>query len=160
MEKYTFTQPIRQLEKKRGGYFYLQIEAELVEKFPRKRSTRLICILEKEYSFSCGLNHLGDGNFFLILAKKYLDKLNKELGDPISFEIQEDPNPLGVEIPEALLALLEQDPDAKQIFEKITDGKKRSLIYSIIKLKDVDKQIQKSIQFLEMESLKLKKKKG
>ncbi|MEM8898337.1 MAG: YdeI/OmpD-associated family protein [Bacteroidota bacterium] len=155
-----FTQPIQQLEKKRGGYFYLHLDAEVVEKLPKKRATRLICILEKQYSFSCGLNHLGDGNFFLILAKKYLDKLNKELGDSISFEIQEDPNPLGVEIPEALAALLEQDPDAKHIFDSITDGKKRSLIYSIIRLKDVDKQIQKSIQLLEIESLKLKKKKG
>ncbi|MEM6765053.1 MAG: YdeI/OmpD-associated family protein [Bacteroidota bacterium] len=160
MSNHQFTQPIRQLEKRRGGYFYLVVEAATVDQLPRKKATRLVCILEQTYSFSCGLNHLGDGNFFLIIAKKYLDKLGKELGDPISFEIKEDPNPLGVEIPEALQALLEQDTDAKEIFEKITDGKKRSLIYSINKLKDIDKQIQKSIQFLEIESLKLKKKKG
>ena len=142
-----FNQPIHQLEKRRGGYFYLELSAETVNQFKRKKASRLICTLDKEISLSCGLNHLGDGNFFIIIAGRHLKKLGKKVGDRIDFEIKENPNPLGVEIPEVLQVLLEQDNDLKELFENYTDGKKRSLIFSIARVKDVDKQVQMILKF-------------
>ncbi|MEO0583922.1 MAG: DUF1905 domain-containing protein [Bacteroidota bacterium] len=154
MPKLQFEQQIGQLEKRKGGYFFLKIDAETVSQYEKGRATRLVCTLDEEVSFSCGLNHLGDGNFFIIVATRVLKKLKKTLGDSVSFTIEEDPNPLGVEIPEALQVLLAQDEWARGIFEKITDGKKRSLIYSIQKIKDVDKQIEKSMAFLRQQKVK------
>lgn len=61
-------------------------------------------------------------------------------------------------MPEVLEALLTQDDDLKSIFDKITDGKKRSLIYTILKIKDIDKQVQTSIEFLNKEQFNLNKK--
>ena len=148
MPHFTFEQRIQQLEKRKGGYYYLQIDADVVNQFDKKRATRLKCTLDQKLSFSCGLNHLGDGNFFIIIAGRYLKSLGKEVGDPISFEIIEDPNPLGVEIPEVLEVLLDQDDEARKLFDDLTDGKKRSLIYSIMKVKDIDKQVQMSLDFL------------
>jgi hypothetical protein len=72
MKVYTNEQIIRQLEKRKGGYFFLQIEAEIVNQFEQKRHTRFLCTLEKMLTFQCGLNHLGDGNFFIILSKEKL----------------------------------------------------------------------------------------
>ncbi len=158
MPHLNFEQTIGQLEKRKGGYFYLEISAEEVAKFEKGKATRLVCTIDQKVSYSCGLNHLGDGNFFIIVATRYMQQLKKQMGDQVSFEIVEDPNPLGVKIPEALAVLLEQDEAAKAVFEKITDGKKRSLIYSIQKVKDIDKQVQKSLDFLEEEDRKLKKK--
>ena len=66
----------------------------------------------------------------------------------MSFEIYEDPNPLGVEVPEVLDVLLVQDDQLKAIYDKLTDGKKRSLIYSINKVKNVDLQVEKITTFL------------
>jgi len=154
MPKLSFEQQIGQLEKRKGGYFFLKIDAETVSQFEKARATRLVCTIDEEVSFSCGLNHLGDGNFFIIVATRVLKKLRKTLGDSVSFTIEEDPNPLGVEIPEALQVLLAQDEWARGIFEKITGGKKRSLIYSIQKIKDVDKQIEKSMTFLRQQKVK------
>ncbi|WP_394351668.1 YdeI/OmpD-associated family protein [Lunatibacter salilacus] len=73
---------------------------------------------------------------------------NKTLGAQIYFELSEDPNPLGVDIPEVLEVLLEQDLKLKTVFESLTFGKKRSVIFSINKTKDIYKQIQKSIQII------------
>lgn len=56
-------------------------------------------------------------------------------------ELQEDPSELGVDMPEVLEALLAQDDELKVRYEQLTDGKKRGLIYSIDKLKDIDKQV-------------------
>ena len=116
----------------------------------------MICTLDDQVSYRCGLNHLGDGNFYVIVAGKYLEQLNKELGEEVNYRINEDPDQLGVDIPEVLTVFLEQDADSKAIFNKLTDGKKRSLIYSFVKLKDIDKQIRNIIDFLTKERQKMK----
>lgn len=40
----------------------------------------MICDIDSTVNFRCGLNHLGDGDFYVIVAGKYLKKLNKSLG--------------------------------------------------------------------------------
>lgn len=148
MENFQSEQVIGQLEKRRGGYFFLKIEEEIVNQFKNKRHTRFLCTLDKKLTFQCGLNHLGDGNFFIILSGKNLKALDKTLGDKITYELKEDPNPLGVDIPEVLEAVLEQHEEIKAIYESLSLGKKRNVIHSINKIKDVDKQIQKTIQVI------------
>ncbi|MEM9834593.1 MAG: YdeI/OmpD-associated family protein [Bacteroidota bacterium] len=142
-------QIIQQLEKRRGGYFYLTIPAEFVNGLEKKRHTRFICTIEENVTFQCGLNHLGDGNFFIILGSKNLKAANKKLGDTLHFTLHEDPNPLGVAVPEVLAALLEQDDALKSIFEKLSMGKKRHVIHSINKIKDIDKQINTAIKTIQ-----------
>ncbi len=141
MKTFKSEQIIGQLEKRKGGYFFLKIDSEIIHQFKNKRLTRFLCTLEKSATFPCGLNHLGDGNFFIILSNKNLQAVNKKLGDNICFELNEDPNPLGVEMPEVLEAILEQDETVKANFESLTLGKKRSVIFALNKIKDIDKQI-------------------
>lgn len=157
---HTGEQAIGQLEKIKGGYFYLTIGADIINQFERKRHTRLVCHLDEKISYQCGLNHLGDGNFFIIIAGKHLKQLNKNVGSFVHFKIQEDPNPLGVDVPEVLTALLSQDKNIKDIYDTITDGKKRALIFSILKIKDIDKQVQEIIDFLLNEQQKSIKKRA
>jgi hypothetical protein len=141
--------PIQQLEKRKGGYYYLVVEAETVNLFERKKATRLICSVEEgKLKFPCGLNHLGDGNFFIIISTKLFKALGMPLGEPVDFELSEDPNPLGVEVPEVLLVLLEQDAATKAAYDALTDGKKRSLIHYVKGIKDIDLQIARIEQFL------------
>ena len=158
MKSYKSEQIIGQLEKRKGGYYFLKIDAEIVNQFENKRQTRFICTLENSLTFQCGLNHLGDGNFFIILSAKNLQSVNKSLCENIIYELNEDPNPLGVAMPEVLEAVLEQDETLKLTFESLTLGKKRNIIHQIIKIKDIDLQIQKSIKLIN-ESTKPRPKK-
>ena len=158
MKSYKSEQIIGQLEKRKGGYFFLKIDAEIVNQFENKRQTRFLCTLENSLTFQCGLNHLGDGNFFIILSAKNLQSVNKSLCENIIYELNEDPNPLGVAMPEVLEAVLEQDETLKLTFESLTLGKKRNIIHQIIKIKDIDLQIQKSIKLIN-ESTKPRPKK-
>ncbi len=158
MKKFSGKQKIGQLEKRKGGYFFLKIEAEIINQFEKKRKTRLIGRLENKTEFQCGLNHLGDGNFFVILSKKNLDSVGKKFGDLIHYEFREDPNPLGVDMPETLTVLLEQDFLLKEKFEKLTLGKKRSIIHQMNRIKNIDKQISKSISLINEANLPRKKK--
>ena len=150
-------QVLRKLEPRKGGYLYLKVDKKEVDKMPKKRATRLVITINGSLSYSCGLNHLGDGNFFIIIANKYVKKLGVHEGEKLSFQLSEDPNPLGVPMPEVLEVLLTQDEELNTKFEKLTDGKKRSLIYYMTSVKDIDKQVQKAIGFLNGE-VNMKKK--
>lgn len=143
------SQPIEQLEKNKGGYYYLKIEAEIINQFKNKRATRLICTIDEKVTYRCGLNHLGNGDFFIIISTKNLRSLNKKLGESVNYQIEEDPDQLGVAIPEVLEVLLTQEANYKNTFDKMTDGKKRSLIFSLLKMKDIDKQVQFAMNFLD-----------
>ncbi|TAD86928.1 MAG: DUF1905 domain-containing protein [Bacteroidetes bacterium] len=153
MKTYKIEKIIGQLEKRKGGYFFLKVDAQIVETFKNKRNTRLICKLDNILSFQCGLNHLGDGNFFIIVSTKNLKAINRKVGETIQFEIKEDPNPLGIDIPETIEVLLEQDPELKDKFHKFTDGKKRSIIVQTSKIKDIDKQIARTIELINNPTL-------
>jgi hypothetical protein len=130
MDVYTNEQTIGQLEKRKGGYFYLTICSQLVNKLKNKRLTRLLCTLDKKLTFQCGLNPLGDGNFFIILGSKNLKAIGKTLGDTVAFELGEDPDPLGVKMPQVLEALLAQDENLKATYEELSMGKKRHIIHT------------------------------
>lgn len=148
IDSYSAEQFVCQLEKRRGGYYYITISADIVNQFKNRRLTRFLCTLDNKLTFQCGLNHLGDGNFFIILGTKNLKVIDKHCGDKIYFELTEDPNPLGVDMPEILEALLEQDKELKSVFDSLTLGKKRNVIHTINKIKDINKQIEKSIQII------------
>jgi len=156
MKSYSETLHIQQLEKRKGGYYFIPVIADVVNQFSRKKATRVICSLDNTVSYRCGFNHLGDGNFYIIIASRYLNQLGKNLGDEVLFSIEEDPDPLGVDIPEVLTVLLDQDPEAGNIFKQLTDGKKRSLIYGLVKIKNIDKQVKFILEVLEKEARKLK----
>ena len=148
------SQVIEQLEQRKGGYFYLHLNADEIDRFEKKRKTRLVCEIDDTVKYSCGLNHLGNGDFFIIVAVKHLKTLKKTLGDEVQLRIYEDPDPLGVKIPEVLQVLMEQDESVKAVFDRLTDGKKRSLIYSIHKIKDIDLQVKKTYTFINGQALR------
>ena len=62
-------------------------------------------------------------------------------------QIFEDESDYGVEMPEELEAVLQSDPVALELFNAFTPGKKRSLIYSILKIKNPDLRISKALNF-------------
>jgi Domain of unknown function (DUF1905) len=158
MQIFQDEQVIDQLEKRKGGYFYLTIPAQVVNQFEQKRQTRLLCTIEEKYTFQCGLNHLGDGNFFIIIGSQKMKDIGRKLGDKIRFEIKQDPNPLGVDIPEVLEVVLEQDEELKGIFENLSMGKQRSVIFAIQKIKSIDKQIEGVRKYIGLVQKPIKRK--
>jgi hypothetical protein len=53
LKNYKNEQAIGQLEKRKGGYFYLKIEADIINQFEKKRHTRFICTIDNTYTFQC-----------------------------------------------------------------------------------------------------------
>ncbi|MBT8283575.1 MAG: YdeI/OmpD-associated family protein [Muriicola sp.] len=85
----------------------------------------------------------------IVFNKKLQHSLDVFPNDMIEVQLSEDLTPYGVEMPEELQAVLQSDEDANAIFEGFTDGKKRSIIYLILRFKNSQTRIDKSILLCE-----------
>jgi len=153
-------QPLRKLQHNRGGFYYLEVDAETVAKLPEKHKTRIICTLEQTLKLRCGLNHLGDGNFYVLLAQRHIKNLNKNLHDLVAFNLEVDPDPLGVDIPEVLTELLHQDSEARNTFNLLAHSRKRTLIHRVNRIKNIDIQVRQILDFLEEEAYRIHQQKN
>jgi hypothetical protein len=118
---------------------------EMMQIAPDKR---IICSINNSISFHCGM--LPKNTFhYIMLSKEKIKILNLEIHDEISVEIFPDQSEFGMEMCEELQEVLFSDPDGNSLFEKLTSGKKRSIIYLISKTKNSQLRIEKSFVFLE-----------
>ena len=75
-----------------------------------------------------------------------MKKSNTQFGEEVQFVLEVDPNPLGIEEPEVLTVLLDQDPVAKKQYDQLTDGKNGVLSLDCSRQKP-DVQVQKILGF-------------
>ena len=65
--------------------------------------------------------------------------------DEVQAQILPDESPFQFDMPEEFQAVLDTDPAASAVFERLTPGNQRSLIYLVQALKSVDKRIERSL---------------
>ncbi|GAA4274879.1 YdeI/OmpD-associated family protein [Aquimarina gracilis] len=89
------------------------------------------------------------GRYHITFNKVNQKKLGIFPNDYFKVELSEDTSKYGVEMPEEFEAVLLSDLEAFKIFENLTDGKKRSLIYYILKIKNSQTRIDKALIITE-----------
>ena len=87
--------------------------------------------------------------FLVSFGKRYQKELGVTAQDTFNLKLLEDTSKYGVEVPEEFSAVFESDPEALAKFEVLTDGKKRSLIYFIIRIKNSQTRIDKALMISE-----------
>ena len=107
---------------------------------------------EKEFSFH-GKLHFYQERYLISFGKRYQKELGVTTSDFFQLQLTENTTKYGVEMPASFEAVLASDPLAFEYFEQLTDGKKRSLIYSISRYKSEQTQIDKAL--IISENLKL-----
>lgn len=99
---------------------------------------------EKEISFYAALQKRQE-YFFIWFGKRHQKELNLYPNDYFEVQLFQDKSIYGVEMPVELKAVFESDPEAFNYFEALSMGKKRSIIYSIERLKKSDSRLDKAI---------------
>jgi hypothetical protein len=131
-----------------GGYSVVFVQPAHFEALPQGRKTRITCSILGSKAWHCGILPLGNGDAYIILSKSRLRDLGVGLGQRVSVEIQPDPSPLGAPMPEVLEALLAQDEAFAAQFESLSPGGKRSLIFAMERVKDIDRKIALAYSFM------------
>jgi hypothetical protein len=89
------------------------------------------------------------GDYKMMFSKQKQKELNLSLADEFDMQLFEDTSKYGVEMPEELEAVLVSDFDAYEIFEALTKGKQRSIIYGVKRFKGSQNKIDKSLILCE-----------
>jgi Domain of unknown function (DUF1905) len=127
------------------------IYQEMILLAPNKR---VVCRLNNTLTFHCAMMPKKPLHY-IMLSKEKIKALKLTANEEIEVEIVPDQSEFGMEICEELQEVLQSDDEGNLWFEKLTSGKKRSLIYLISKTKNSQLKIEKS--FVLMEHLKRNK---
>ena len=104
-----FNTYLEMLDPMRGGYRCVMYDKALIDTFPKKSKTRIILDIDDgNIQIQAGIQSFGGGKYFSMIGKTKLGGHTYEQGQAISVIVYLDPNPLGVEIPEVVEALLEK----------------------------------------------------
>lgn len=132
-----------------GGWHFLIVDRATVDKFKFEGSSRrVICTIKGGKPFPCALMPWGD-IFYIMVNKQRRAELGLEVGQMVDIVLEKDESKYGMPMPEELQEVLNQDPEGEAMFEKLTPGKKRSMMYFIGKVKDVDRRIHTALIFVE-----------
>ena len=85
----------------------------------------------------------------LMFSKQKQKELNLSLGDEFKMQLFEDTSKYGVDVPEELEEVFLTDYEAFKIFETLTKGKQRSIIYGLIRFKTSQQKIDKALIMCE-----------
>lgn len=98
----------------------------------------------KEINFH-GALHFYKEQYLISFGKRYQKELGVFPSDYFELQLLEDQSKYGVEVPGALQAVMDSDPEGFELFESLTPGKKRSLIYYIARFKTEQTQVDKAL---------------
>jgi hypothetical protein len=116
----------------------------------------VVCTLQQMASFQGALMPYGDGHFFINVNNQLRKKLKLNEFDEVLVSLVPDTSKYGLPMPPEFEELLHQDIAGSDLFEALTDGKKRTLLFIIGKPKSPDLRIRNGIVILEH----LKRKEG
>jgi hypothetical protein len=143
------------IEKMANGMHYFMVDEAIVRNYmPSKRA---ICTIET-VQFHCAFMPKKEGSFFVIVNKQNITKLKLKVGDAVTVIFKKDKTDLQFDMPEEFMEVMATDKEAKKTFDGLTDGNKRGIISLLLKIKSIDKRIEKSLFIAE--KLKLGKKYG
>jgi hypothetical protein len=134
------------LEKFDGNLWGLHVKVPDVksDQLMSTGNKRWMALLNKKATIRCALMPSKTG-YFININQQLAKKLAIQVGDPVHFEMTPDTSEYGMEMPEELQVTFDQEPEAFDLFDKLTPGKKRNLIYIVSKVKNSNSRIKKSL---------------
>lgn len=129
--------------------FHIKVPAEISAALVAKDQKRLICTLNEVVTFHCALMPHGSGVYFINLNKETRSKLGLTIGGTVDALLKVDESKYGLPLPEEMEELLLQDPEGDALFQALTPGKQRSLLYIVGKPKRSETRLKKAVVVIE-----------
>jgi hypothetical protein len=133
------------------GVHAIRLPDEVVKPFLDKQQKRVLAVArfgDTSLRFYAALLKW-EGSCHLTFGKSKQKELGVFPKDYFRLQLFEDKSRYGAEMPEELEAVLQSDTEANNIFQVLTAGKKRSIIYMIARYANSQTRIDKSLILCE-----------
>ena len=123
---------------------HLPVPKPIAEQFIRGENRRVICEINQTTNLRCGLMPHKD-YWYILLNQTIIKKLGLEVGNSVNVKLSPDNSTYGMDMPEELMTLLDQDEEGNEFFHQLTSGKQRNLIYIVGKVKSPESRLNKAL---------------
>ena len=131
----------------KGGY-YVDVPIDGKKEFGTRGPVRVYVWFD-DYKYRTSLAPKGDGTHWVHVRKEIREAIGKGDGDTIHVKLVRDTDSRDPEMPDALLWLLENEPEIKIVFDKQPPSTRKFLIDSVIMAKTEKTRIDKINRFFE-----------
>jgi len=132
-----------------GNMRYLLVPNEMVQALGGSFSIRLWCTANEQVKWQTGLVALGNGDAYISLNAQRLKQLKAKVGDEVNIALVKDESEYGLDLPEELKELLEQDSEGHQRFHQLAPGKQRFIIRFVTGVKSSNLRVDRAVTLIE-----------
>jgi uncharacterized protein YdeI (YjbR/CyaY-like superfamily) len=133
------------VEKLSTGMHGVLLPDALAQHFLARNQKRVLCIINGAHTQHSALTPIKGMGHCITIGMKVLKALKVTPGETLSIELRDDDSAHQFELPEALDAVLETDPEAREVFDRLTPGNRRSLMALVVAVKSTDKRIERAL---------------
>ena len=126
----------------RGGV-YAAFPYNVKKEFGRGSSVRIQCWIDNFHKKEGSLVPMGGGEHAIHVRQEIRKYIGKNEGDEVEIVVEEDLSPLKLEIPEDFMWLLEEDPELKRKFEKLSFSYQSVIIAHINEAKRIETRVRR-----------------
>ena len=120
---------------------------KIINSLPVKGRVRTKGTINKT-PFALAIQHKKDGTRYLMVSGQLRREAKIGSGDPVKVKFWlVDPDK--VDVPEELLAVLDQDPEAMKKWKSFTPGLQRGLAHYVNGVKNMDSRIKRALEIME-----------
>lgn len=131
----------------RGGV-YAGFPFDGMNIFGKRGSIRINCTIDG-FPKKCSLLPMGDGTHAIHVRKDIRETIGKQVGDEVDIWIEQDLSVRVVIIPDDVQWLLDDDPDLKNKFEKLSVSYKEQIIAYINQARQAETRARRIHMFLD-----------
>lgn len=108
-------------------------------------SRRVVCTLNGSATYQCAIIPVGNGTYVITVNKLLRTRLGVDAGATVRVRLTEDTSRYGLPLPEELRELLRQDASGRKLFEALTPGRKRTLLYIVGKAGEPEERVRRAL---------------
>ena len=128
---------------------YFPVPDEIAEKVYEQFGKRVIIDVGNDIPHHCAIGKSKRIGYYITVGKTTIRKLKLITGETYSISVRKDETEFQFEMPEVLLAVFDTDPEALLLFDKLTPGKKRSIMHHINSAKQEETKINRALKVIE-----------
>ena len=128
---YAFRSRLRRFDG-RGAPHYFAIPPEVAEALGGRQGFRLVVTVDGRFSDHLGLRRRGD-TYFVSAGAAMRRRCRLAIGTEAQLAVARDESRYGIPLPRPLASVLRHDPSARNAFEALSPGARRTLITRVRK---------------------------
>ncbi len=126
-------------------HWFFSVPNEIAEALIDGADRRVVTEVNGTVKYHCAIHSNGLNGYRVLLNRERCKKLGLVRGETISVKLEKDRSEYGVEMSAELREVLDQNPEADELFHRLTKGTQRTLIYWSDNVKSPDIKIRRAL---------------